>query len=85
MTNNILLASKLVKEYNRKNKEQVYLCKAKDFMDWRFTRRMMEELGFPSMFVEGIMCVITIVSYFAMINGSPLLLSKGLRERCSMG
>ena len=88
MTDNILLATELVKGYNRKFNTpkcmlKVDLRKAYDSVDWRFLKRMLEELAFPPKFVEWIMCCISTVSYSPVVNGSPttpFFAAKGLRQ-----
>lgn len=76
MTDNILLATELVKGYNRKYNIikcmiKVDLWKSYDSIDWRLKRRMREELNFPHKFIEWIMCYITTVSYSPVVSGSP--------------
>ena len=88
MTDNILLATELVKGYNRKFNTpkcmlKVDLRNAYDSVDWRFLKRMLEELAFPPKFVEWIMCCISTVSYSPVVNGSPttpFFAAKGLRQ-----
>lgn len=57
VVDNIILAHELVKAYSRKNISprcliKVDTQKAYDTVDWRYLHQMLEELGFPTMFIR---------------------------------
>ncbi|XP_010687394.1 uncharacterized protein LOC104901504 [Beta vulgaris subsp. vulgaris] len=88
ITDNILLATDLIKGYNRKGISprctiKVDLKKAYDSIEWTFLKSMMLELGFPQPFVSWVMACVTSVSYSIMLNGKPgkpFYAKKGLRQ-----
>lgn len=87
ISDNILLATKLIKSYNTKHISprcmlKVDLKKAYDSIEWSFLEAVMCEIGFPSQFVKWIMACVTSVSFSILINGipcKPFLARKGLR------
>ncbi|XP_056685650.1 uncharacterized protein [Spinacia oleracea] len=76
ISGNILLASELVKCYSRKYISprcmiKVDLKKAYDSIEWHFLKKMLQELGFSSKFVNWIMQCLYSVSYSILVNGAP--------------
>ncbi|XP_056688014.1 uncharacterized protein [Spinacia oleracea] len=76
ISDNILLASELVKCYCRKYISprcmiKVDLKKAYDSIEWPFLKQMLQELGFPGKFVHWIMQCLYSVSYSILLNGAP--------------
>nr|XP_016483576.1 PREDICTED: uncharacterized protein LOC107804238 [Nicotiana tabacum] len=71
---NILYNYELFKGYNRKGVSprcvmKVDLRNAYDTIDWRFLRRMLNDLGFHLKFIEWIMECVATVSYPLVLNG----------------
>lgn len=83
-----MLASELIKGYRRQFLSlrcmvKVDLTKAHDSIEWHFLRNMMNELGFPSLFLRWVMACISSVSYTILTNGFPSPKypnMKGLRQ-----
>lgn len=76
IVDNILLASELIKGYTRKHISprsmiKIDLRKAYDSLEWPFLKTMLQELGFPSIFVGWIMECLSTVSYSLLVNGYP--------------
>lgn len=88
LADNIFLATELLKGYTRKAISprcmlKVDLQKAYDSVEWPFLQSVLEELGFPAVFISWIMGCITSVSYSLLINGhptTPFAAKKGLRQ-----
>ncbi|XP_021849287.2 uncharacterized protein [Spinacia oleracea] len=83
ISDNILLASELIKCYTRKNISprcmiKVDLRKAYDSLEWPFLTSMLAELGFPNVFIQWIMQCLETVSYSILVNGYP---SKPIPEK----
>lgn len=60
IADNIILAHELVKAYTRKNMShrvmiKLDLQKAYDSVEWSFMKQVMEELGFPKLFIGWVM------------------------------
>ncbi|XP_056685500.1 uncharacterized protein [Spinacia oleracea] len=75
-SDNILLATELIKGYTRAHLSprcllKVDLKKAYDSIEWSFLQSLMIELGFPDCFVAWVITCITTVSYSININGKP--------------
>ncbi|XP_056698699.1 uncharacterized protein [Spinacia oleracea] len=69
---NILLATELVKGYNRKHISPRCMIKyAYDSIEWIFLMDVMRDLGFPALFTDWILACISSVSYIILINGKP--------------
>lgn len=85
---NILLASELVRGYDRRNISprcmiQMDLQKAYDTVEWSALENIMDELGFPVVFMDWVMRCVRSVSYRYSINGVPsriLKAERGLRQ-----
>nr|CCA65981.1 hypothetical protein [Beta vulgaris subsp. vulgaris] len=85
---NILLATELIRGYNRRHVSprcviKVDIRKAYDSVEWVFLESMLKELGFPSMFIRWIMACVKTVSYSILLNGIPSIpfdAQKGLRQ-----
>lgn len=76
ITDNIILATELIKGYTRKSISprcmiKVDLRKAYDSLEWPFLHAKLHYLGFPLKFVDWIMACVTSVSYSILINGKP--------------
>lgn len=62
---------------------KVDLIKAYDSIEWCFLQTVLQELGFPDLFVPWIIACISTVSYSILINGlpsEPFQAKKGLRQ-----
>ncbi len=85
---NVLLATELIKGYNRANNSprcmvKVDIRKAYDSLEWSFLKTIMEEIGFPGQFVHWIMACLSTVSFSILRNGfptKPFAAAKGLRQ-----
>lgn len=85
---NIMMAQELVRGYGRKKISpicmvQMDIQKAYDMVEWTSLTQIMEELGFPQIFIKWIMSRVTTVSYRFSINGIPYRIIKnriGLRQ-----
>ncbi|XP_057247457.1 uncharacterized protein LOC130589860 [Beta vulgaris subsp. vulgaris] len=76
ISNNILVATELIKSYNTKHVSprcmlKVDFKKAYDSIEWSFLKTVMCEIGFPSQFVKWTMACVTSVSFSILINGIP--------------
>ena len=88
ISDNIILATELAKGYNRAHLSprcmlKVDLRKAYDSVEWPFLHMMLNELGFPCVFVDWIMECVKTFSYSILINGKPspsFCAQKGLRQ-----
>ncbi|XP_048503093.1 secreted RxLR effector protein 78-like [Beta vulgaris subsp. vulgaris] len=88
ISDNILLATELIKGYNTKHISprcmmKVDLKKAYDSIEWPFLQMMMNKLGFPSRFINWVMACVSSVSFSILINGAPckpFKAKKGLRQ-----
>ncbi|XP_022865360.1 uncharacterized protein LOC111385213 [Olea europaea var. sylvestris] len=74
MIENIHLAQELLRQYNRKRMAprcllKIDLRKVYDSVNWDFLAKVLEELGFPNMFVDWIMECVTTPSYSIALNG----------------
>ena len=47
------------------------MAKAYDSVDWSFLRSVMQEMSFPTQFIDWVMCCVSSVSYSILINGFP--------------
>ncbi|XP_020259065.1 uncharacterized protein LOC109835503 [Asparagus officinalis] len=84
ITNNILLAHELVKNYGRKHISprimvNIDIRKAFDTINWNFIKEMLQGLGFPKVIVSRIMTCITTPKYSLSLNGSLHGYFKGER------
>ena len=62
---------------------KVDLRKAYDSIEWTYLKTVLEELGFPPLFIKWIMACVTSVSYSILLNGTPcapIPARKGLRQ-----
>ena len=88
ISDNILLATELIKGYTRTHISprcliKVDLKKAYDSIEWSYLKSVMVELGFPVCFVRWVFTCISTVSYSILINGKPsqpFRAKKGLRQ-----
>lgn len=88
INDNILLATELIKGYNRRHVSprcviKVDIKKAYDSVEWHFLEQVLMELNFPSDFVSWIMGCVKGVSYSILLNGipaPPFQAKKGLRQ-----
>ncbi|XP_056687909.1 uncharacterized protein [Spinacia oleracea] len=88
IADNILLATELVKCYSKKHISprcmiKVDLKKAYDSLEWPFLKSMMQELGFPDLFIKWVMQCLSTASYSILVNGFPTIpipAKKGLRQ-----
>ena len=88
MADNILLAVELIKGYSRKNNSprcmnKMDMRKAYDSISLVLLFSVMEEMGFPSKFVDWIRVCISTVSFLILVNDIPLKpfdAKKGLRQ-----
>lgn len=85
ISDNVLLASELVKGYNRKYNEpkcmiKVDLQKAYDSVEWEFLENVLSELGFPKLYIDWVMSCVRSVSFSVLINGKPGPVIKARRE-----
>ncbi|XP_056697419.1 uncharacterized protein [Spinacia oleracea] len=76
IADNIMLATGLVKGYNRKHLSpkcmiKVDLKKAYDSIEWSFLVDVMRSLGFPDLFIDWIVVCISSVTYSILLNGKP--------------
>ena len=76
ISDNILLATELIKGYATKNISprcmvKIDLRKAYDSVEWPYLFTLLNELGFPLQFVNWIKTCVTSVSYTVLINGIP--------------
>lgn len=86
---NILLATELIKGYNRQHMSprcliKVDIKKAYDSVEWVFLEKMFQELGFPEQFIKWIMACVRSVSYSILLNGmpaTPFNAKRGMRQR----
>ncbi|XP_057246787.1 uncharacterized protein LOC130589531 [Beta vulgaris subsp. vulgaris] len=79
ISDNILLATELIKGYKTKYISprcmmKVDVKKAYDSIKWPFLNMMMNELGFPSKFTGWVMAYVSSVSFSILINGTPYIL-----------
>ncbi|XP_020266944.1 uncharacterized protein LOC109842484 [Asparagus officinalis] len=84
ISNNILLAHELVKNYGRKHLSprvmiNIDIRKAFDSISWDFLQDIMTGLGFPLVFVKWIMSCISSPNYSVSLNGSLHGFFKGGR------
>lgn len=87
IADNISLAHELVKAYSRKYISprcmiEIYLQKAYDSMEWPYLRHVMEEMGFPQLFISCVMECIQTVNYSIIVNEEPIVsfnVAEGLR------
>ncbi|XP_021741304.1 uncharacterized protein LOC110707584 [Chenopodium quinoa] len=88
ISDNILLATELIKGYSHKFVSprcmiKIDLRKAYDFVEWPFLQTVLEELGFPHSVVKWIMTCVCFFSYSVMVNcfpDKPFFAKKGLRQ-----
>lgn len=89
---NVLLASKLVKDYHKDSVSprgvmKIDISKAFDSIQWIFVFRSLEALGIPEKFIRWIkLCIIT-PSFSVQVNGDLagyFQSSTGLRQGCSL-
>ena len=78
IADNILLATELIKGYNRKHMSprcliKVDIKKAYDSVEWCFLEQMLYELGFPDQYIKWTMACVKSVSYSIMLNGMPAM------------
>ena len=89
---NVLLASKMVKDYHKESISprcvmKIDISKAFDSVQWEFVLKGLEALGFPSKFIHWIRLCITSPSFFVQVNGELagyFQCSRGLRQGCSL-
>lgn len=84
INDNILLASELIKGYNRKHMTpraiiKIDLRNAYDSLDWGFLESMLHGFNFPSKFIGWFMECVRTVRYFVMLKGYPLKEVKAQR------
>ncbi|XP_020259034.1 uncharacterized protein LOC109835466 [Asparagus officinalis] len=84
ISNNILLAHELVKNYGRKSISprimlNIDIKKAFDTISWSFLEDMLNGLGFPKMMITWIMACITSPRYSISLNGTLYGYFKGER------
>ena len=85
---NILLATDFIRGYNWANASprcmlRVDMAKAYDSVEWPFLKCVMQEMSFPSQFINWVMNCVATVSYSILINGFPSIpfrAQKGLRQ-----
>lgn len=85
---NVLLASELIKGYNRAYNSprcmvKVDIRKAYDSLKWSFLQKVMEELGFPNQYIQWVMVCVRTLSFSILVNGyptPPFAAAKGLRQ-----
>ncbi|XP_056697705.1 uncharacterized protein [Spinacia oleracea] len=75
IVHNIMVIQDLVKQYGRKSVKpsclmKIDLQKAYDTVDWGFLKSMLEQLGFPTSFVQIVMECVTTPMFSLMVNGS---------------
>lgn len=75
MTENILLAQELIRNYGRKNASPMCLIKvdikkAFDSISWNFLESILKGLNFPSNFIGWVLQCVTTTSFSLSINGS---------------
>ncbi|XP_056687533.1 uncharacterized protein [Spinacia oleracea] len=88
ISDNITVATELIRGYNRAHMSprcmvKVDLRKAYDSVEWPFLFMVLQELGFPLMFIHWIKGCVTTVSYSILVNGKPMppfVAKKGLRQ-----
>lgn len=76
IADNIILAHELVNAYTRKNVStrcmiKIDLQKAYDSVEWHYMKQVMEELGFPQLFISWVMECVQTVNYSIAVNGEP--------------
>ena len=62
---------------------KIDISKAYDRINWRYLETVMRRMGFDSHFIAMIMLCVTLVQYYASINGElvgPIILKRGLRQ-----
>ncbi|XP_021835349.2 uncharacterized protein [Spinacia oleracea] len=77
ISDNIIVATELIKGYNRAHMSprcmvKVNLRKAYDSVEWPFLFMILQELGFPPLFIHWIKGCVTTVSYSILVNGNPM-------------
>lgn len=77
LADNVLLASELLRGYDRKYNSPKYLIKvdlrkAYDLLEWGFIEEMLAEMNFPRKFIYWIIVCVSSVSYAALLNCRPL-------------
>lgn len=73
---NVLLATKIIRGYVRKNLSpkcmiKIDMRKAYDSIAWPFLKSILQEFGFPHKFSSWVMACVGTVSYLVLINGKP--------------
>ncbi|XP_026458833.1 uncharacterized protein LOC113359390 [Papaver somniferum] len=87
---NIMVAHELVRNYHRSKGSprcalKIDLTKAYDTVRWETIFYMLQQLGFPDMFINWIQRCITSAKFSIIINGSPYGFfgaKRGLRQGC---
>ncbi|XP_020270848.1 uncharacterized protein LOC109846037 [Asparagus officinalis] len=84
ISNNILLAHELIKNYGRKHllprvMINIDIRKAFDYISWNFIQDILTDMGFPLVFVKWIICCISTPNYSISLNGSLHGFFKGER------
>ncbi|XP_010523177.1 PREDICTED: uncharacterized protein LOC104801567 [Tarenaya hassleriana] len=84
MMENILLATELIREYNRKNTPasamvKIDIKKAFDTLSWEFLMRILRAMNLPTRFVNWIKACVTTPKFSIAINGELVGYFKGRR------
>lgn len=87
ITDNVLMAYELVRNYQRKGVSQrstikIDLPKAFDSVDWKFLRILLEAIGFPNKYVEWVLGCISTPWFSISFNGSLATFFKGAKGLC---
>ncbi|KAL0011163.1 hypothetical protein SO802_006271 [Lithocarpus litseifolius] len=90
ITDNVLVAYETLHtmHYRKKGKKgymalKLDISKAYDRVEWHFLHRIMEKLGFPTIWIDRVMSCVTTTSLSILINGKPYGLihpSRGIRQ-----
>ena len=50
---------------------KIDMAKAYDSVEWSFLMSVMQEMSFPTQFIDWVMCCVSSMSYSILINGLP--------------
>lgn len=89
---NVLLATKLVKDYHKNSVSarcaiKIDISKAFDSVQWSFLGKVLSALNFPPTFIHWIMLCVSTASFSVQVNGELagyFRSSRGLRQGCSL-
>ena len=89
---NVLLATELVKDYNKhsvtsRSAVKLDISKAFDTVKWSFVEATLREMNYPDLFVTWIMRCIETATFSVSVNGELegfFPSSRGLRQGCSL-